>query len=534
MSTASTSVTTDNTLENTLDNTPDFPGNFEPVSGRPTIPRPPKPDWSERLAKRQTLQRWDAAAVLGSALFGGLCILVASKSGPATIGATMACLVFSITVIVVGKLRRKASFLMLGAAVVLAAFLTIRTSPWLVSLNAIMIVALSVSAATYNLSGNLWGPMSTIARRVIRSMFSVPAGASEGLTAVASLLPTPTEQTPDRKAAVSSTLRGALFAAPLLLVMLALFASADSVFASYLHLPTLSSNWFNNLVVVVVGAVFLLGLIRLAKTSTDDPVLSKKAGSGELAVVLGGFVVLYGAFAFTQIIAAIGGATYVNERTGGSYKEYARSGFFQLLLASAITLVLLFIARGSLERNDGIRTRSVRILSVMLCVLSIVVVLASMQRIALYSQEFGQTMLRVYSSTFAGWLGLVFALIGISAIVPAKRQWIAPAALTLAVAGLIGMNLYNPEARVAKNNLDRALATGDLYTTYFSKLSADAVPTIATGIEKLSGDLKVTSTTQVCEFLINNPALRTDDGFMTFNQSQRNAAAAVHKLCERA
>jgi MFS family permease len=458
-------------------------------------------------------------------------MLVASKSGPATIGATAACLIGATVVSIAGELRRKASLLMLGAAVILAAFLTIRTSPWLVSLNAIMIVALGISAASYNRSGNLWGPMSTIVRRVFRSMFSVPGGASVGLTAVASLLPTPSEQTPDRRAAASSTFRGALFAAPLLLVMLALFASADPVFASYLYLPTVSSGWFNNLAVVAIGAVFLLGLTRLAKTTADDPVLKRKAGSGELAIVLGGFVVLYTAFAFTQIMAAVGGSTYVNERTDGSYKEYARSGFFQLLIASAITLVLLFIARGSLERNDGIKTRSVRILSVMLCGLSIVVVLGSMQRIALYSQEFGQTMLRVYSSTFAGWLGVVFALIGLAAMVPAKRQWIAPAALALAVAGLIGMNLYNPEARVAKNNLDRALATGDLYTTYFSKLSADAVPTIANGIEKLGGDLKKTSTTQVCEFLRENPALRPDNGFLTFNQSQRNATAAVRKLC---
>ena len=86
-------------------------------------------------------------------------------------------------------------------------------------------------------------------------------------------------------------------------------------------------------------------------------------------------------------------------------------------------MVLLFVARGALERRDEAKVRLVRILSVMLCVLSIVVVLASMQRIALYSQEFGQTMLRVYSSTFAGWLGVVFALVGVAAMVPAKRQW---------------------------------------------------------------------------------------------------------------
>ena len=143
------------------------------------------------------------------------------------------------------------------------------------------------------------------------------------------------------------------------------------------------------------------------------------------------------------------------ERTGGSYKEYARSGFFQLLVASGITLILLFVARGPAGGKTGIKTSMIRTLSILLCALSIAVVLASMQRIALYSHEFGQTMLRFYGSTFAGWLGLVFGLIALSALVPAKRQWIAPASLLLAVAGLIGMNFYNPEARVAVTSRSR-------------------------------------------------------------------------------
>jgi Domain of unknown function (DUF4173) len=505
----------------------------EPVIGRLDIPKPPKPLWRERVIRRQTLGRGDAATVLGSSVFGGVCILLASKSGPATMATTLACFVAALTLIITAQLRRRTSLLMVGAALILASFLVVRTSPWLVSLDVIMIVTLGIGAASYNRAGTLWGPMSIIGRRLLRSMFSVPAGASEGLLALSSLLPAPTEITPDRRAAASSTLRGLLIATPLLLIMLGLFASADPVFASYVHIPTINTGWFNNGVIVLLGTMLLLGLVRLAKAEHNDPVLTKKAGTGELSVVLGGFVLLYATFAFTQVAAAIGGATYVNERTGGSYKEYARSGFFQLLIASAITLVLLFVARGSLERREGSRTRSVRVLSLVLCVLSIVVVLASMQRIALYSQEFGQTMLRVYSSTFAGWLGMVFALVGVATVIPAKRQWIAPASLALAVAGLIGMNLYNPEAHVAKTNLDRALTTGDLYTTYFSKLSADSVPTIANGIAKLTGQLKIDSTTQVCEFLKENPALYDQEEVLSYNRSQRNAAASVHKLCDR-
>jgi Domain of unknown function (DUF4173) len=309
-----------------------------------------------------------AATLLGLASFGGACILGAVKSGPATLGATLAWFLTAVVLITSGQLRRKASLLMLSAGAVLALFLSVRTSPWLVSLDVIMIIVLSIGAASYNRLGNVWGPMSTILRRVVRAVIFVSVGASEVVTTVASMLPTTAKQTPDRKAAAGSKRRGVIVAAPLLLVMLALFASADPVFASYAHLPTVSSNSFNDLAIAFLGAVSILGLTRLAKTPISDPTLKTKVTSSELSIVLGGFVMIYSAFAFTQIVATIGGATYVQERTGGSYKEYARSGFFQLLIASAITLILLFIARGPLERSKAAQARQVQVLSLILCI----------------------------------------------------------------------------------------------------------------------------------------------------------------------
>ena len=62
---------------------------------------------------------------------------------------------------------------------------------------------------------------------------------------------------------------------------MALFTSADPVFASYVNLPTVSSGLLNNLVIIVLGAAATLGLTRLAKTRTDDPAFnrSQKAAS---------------------------------------------------------------------------------------------------------------------------------------------------------------------------------------------------------------------------------------------------------------
>jgi hypothetical protein len=500
--------------------------------------RPPVKTFAEKLALRQTMKRSAATWLLLSALVGGLSLRFAFANGPATIATAMAIVVFSAIMVSRCRVRRRVSIVMIAGAISLAIFLPLRTSPWLIPLNLVAIVLLLSGAASYNMSGNVWGPVSLLIRRLFSSAFRVVAGIDEAVTTVASIVPIPgnsdSESVTERRANIRSIARGTFISAPLLAVMATLFAGADPVFASYLRLPALSMGWLAELVIVGIGAIMVLGLFRLSHTIRADIALGKPIGNNELTTVLGGFVSLYVVFATLQIAAAVGGAKYVRERTGGSYKEYARSGFFQLLAASAITLVLLFIARGALRRTQARHQTVISVLSVVLCGLSVVVVASSIQRILLYSQEYGQTMLRVYSATFAVWLGGVFVLVGIAAVMRSKREWVGFVSLALAFVGLLGMNVFNPERYVAQHNLHRAMATGDLYTPYLAKLSAEAVPAIADGIAKLPITSREDVRRRVCDDLKANAAYRADGSSLwSHNVARQQAQVAVDRLCAR-
>ncbi len=503
----------------------------------------PNPHWvgnrtlADRIAAHRTMARGEAVRSLGAALAVGVGIRVAVANGVQTIATSLAIALSVVVLVGPGRVRRRASLVMMLFALCFAMFLSLRSSPWLISLDVIVSVLLIISAASYSKGGTIWSPMSVLLRRNIRAVGSVLTGLPLVTDTLASVLPTTVNINDERRRWIRSVIRGCLVAGPLLFIMGMLFAAADPVFASFLTVPKVSDVFLKNRLadVLIVGAASLcaFGVFRTTKTDRADPVLTRSFGAHELITVMSGFVALYAAFAATQILAAVGGEQYVLTRTGGSYKEYARSGFFQLLAASAITLIVLFAARGSLQRCVG-RTRTILgSLSIILCTLSIVVVGSSVHRIRLYSGEYGQTMLRLYSTTFAIWLGVVFALLGVGSLLRAKTEWVGPVSIALAVTGLLGMNVFNPEAYVARHNLERAQHTGDVYTPYLSRLSADAVPALFAGIARLSEPLRSETKHAVCLDLVGNDTLLEGaDQPLGYNAARRDALAMVRRHCQ--
>ena len=105
-------------------------------------------------------------------------------------------------------------------------------------------------------------------------------------------------------------------------------------------------------------------------------------------------------------------------------------------------------------------------------------VVVSMLRLHMYADAFGLTMLRLYTTVFAGWVGLVLALAAIALWWPSGREWLAPTVVALALLGVFAMNVVNPEALVARQNLARAEVSGRLDAEYLRGLSTDAVAVV--------------------------------------------------------
>jgi hypothetical protein len=279
--------------------------------------------------------------------------------------------------------------------------------------------------------------------------------------------------------------RGLMFAAPLLFLFGALFVAADSVFQDYVSnaVPNPGELTFHVVLIALFGWVSA-GLLREYLTR-PSPVRMEvrpffRLGATELTVVLALLDLLFLAFVLVQIRYLFGGASTVEARTSLTYAEYARHGFFELVTVAALVLPLLLLFDWLRRREDGRSDRLFKLLAGALILLLFVVMASALQRMRLYQREYGLTELRVYTTGFMLWLAVVLVWAGVT-VLRGRRDLFAVGALVSGFAAILTINVVNPDALIARTNLDRP----NLDLPYLMRLSDDATPTLAKALPSL-------------------------------------------------
>ena len=268
-----------------------------------------------------------------------------------------------------------------------------------------------------------------------------------------------------------------------------LFASADAAFARVVAdlLPDISIltvfRW--GFVFTVVG----LGTLGAAYLVSAPPNLDGDGGKRrarlrrvEWVLPVGLLVLLFGGFVLVQLTVLFGGATHVLRTMDLTYAEYARSGFWQLLFVTALTLPVLGAAARWAPRDTRADRVLIRALLGGLAALTLVVVASALYRMHVYEQAYGFTRLRLSVQAVEVWLGGVFLMV-LAAGVRLRARWLPQAVAASAVAVLLGLAALNPDRFIADRNIDRYRAGGRLDVSYLAHLSADAVP----ALERLDG-----------------------------------------------
>lgn len=277
--------------------------------------------------------------------------------------------------------------------------------------------------------------------------------------------------------------RGAIFGSVLVLPFGALFWTADAMFAELgrgMPLASLSSLPAR-VVVFVLVLCCALGLALAARREWSDPALpsTRRFSLPEWAVPLALLDLLFLTFVVVQMGVLFGGHDHVLETTGLTYAEYARQGFWQLIVAAALTLGVIAAALGFADTRSSRERAALRGLVGALCLLTIVIVVSALHRLHLYEAAFGLTRTRLAAESLAWGLGGFFALLLLAGAVGRIRTHLARIAVAGAGVGLLAFSLSNPDGRIAERNVDRWRATGNLDVAYLQGLSADAVPALA-------------------------------------------------------
>jgi hypothetical protein len=138
---------------------------------------------------------------------------------------------------------------------------------------------------------------------------------------------------------------------------------------------------------------------------------------------------------------------------GMTYAEYARSGFFQLVLVAVINLIVTVI---SLKHVRFDRPDRPAILNCALCLLSILTIflgLSALRKMYLYICVYGLTKDRLLTSVFMIYLILVFLLLTIGYFYKVKYREIILMNAAIIIAALIMFG--NTDGIIARYNISR-------------------------------------------------------------------------------
>lgn len=210
-------------------------------------------------------------------------------------------------------------------------------------------------------------------------------------------------------------------------------------------------------------------------------------GIVETGIVMGLLDVLFLAFVIVQLRYFFGGAALVQSSTGLTYAEYARRGFFELVTVAALVLPLLLGIHWLLRKDNPIHERIFRVLAGAQLVLLFVIMCSAVARMRLYQSEYGLTELRLYTTAFMGWLGLVFVWFA-ATVLRGQRERFACGALIAGFVMIGTLHVINPDALIVRVNTAQAQAGRAFDANYASGLSADAAPALLEAMPTLTTD----------------------------------------------
>jgi len=351
------------------------------------------------------------------------------------------------------------------------------------------------------------------------------------------------EQSTGKKLRSGAVLRGVLIALPLVALLGVLLASADAVFSSRL------SGLFNWIRIekpeeFVLRSLFVLGLSyclfgliwhALSKTlekkalEPDQALVKPFLGMTESTIILAALNLLFAVFVLVQMRYFFAGEQNINLE-GFTYAEYARRGFFELVVAAVITLLVHYGLASFTRREDRGRKLLFTILATLLLLQTGVILFSAFRRLSLYEAAYGFTQARLTAHVFMAFLGLVLALSIIMEITRAYKRLAVSLLLVILAFGLT-LSFLNVDRTIARQNIQHAQAGSELDLAYLAGLSEDAVPELFRAFDdpKLAPELKaglgLALSCRAARFRQNDP----DSSFWASWHASRAAASKLYQ-----
>ena len=292
-------------------------------------------------------------------------------------------------------------------------------------------------------------------------------------------------------------LLGLVISIPLLIVILALLISADEVFAQILEpikeflgnilsIRFWASAYFRILIFVIVCIYFMAFICNILKFDTDTKnkqngieIKMQNITVNTVLTVLNIVYLLFTIVQFTYLFTKIGVDGSFN------YADYARQGFFQLMIVTIINFVIILLTNANKRETSKAVNIYTKIMNLFLIIFTVVMICSSFLRMYLYEQEFGYTFLRLMVFFILA-TELVLIIPTIAYVFTKKVKLLKSYIVIIAIMYAL-INFSNVDKTIARRNVDRYIANSKLSVSeersktdfnYLKRLSIDAIPDI--------------------------------------------------------
>lgn len=276
-----------------------------------------------------------------------------------------------------------------GALALLALAFSLRASSELLTLNGI-----AIAAGVVLLSVRVEGRRLRDARASELAIASVElpvASAVRGWHVVSRALRRPASAEGDHRGGAlgghgRDVFLGCLIAIPILGVFATLLAASDTGFRRILErtfnfdVASIADHAITILWVAGIALTALIAALASTPTSRIEERRAEWAGPAVVWIVLGSTCALFAAFLAVQGSYLFGGSAYLEKQTGLTAAEYARDGFYELIVVSGLTVALILAARASFRARVG-SSVAYRVLAPLLSLLAIVLLGSAMARL---------------------------------------------------------------------------------------------------------------------------------------------------------
>ena len=419
----------------------------------------------------------------------------------------------------------------------LSATFAIHSNPVLLARNSVLIPLLLLVQTTLLVYGYEWSSVRCVSRFIGRLTDHISANVPKVLLELISLATVANRMAPERRKTLKNIFIGLIISVPLLVIVIPLLASADTVFQKFLAdilkpLESIGSiPLAEHVGVIGIITVLLFGYLAVVlKAEVEGVSVPVERGTGgsdativvTVLVMVNAVYILFCAIQFTYLF---GGEEVIRSIPDYTYAEYARRGFSELIVVTIINLSILLIGL-RFTRNGGKLDRLVLALRCLLVLCTVIMLYSAHLRLKLYEDAYGYTYARIFAHTFIGFLFTLFML----TLYKLWRREL-PLLKAFAVAALLAyttLNYVNIDAIIAQRNIDRYFRTGKIDFDYLQELSYDAIPELTRLSADSYGDMAAKAETVLLRD--KQAELNSESPWQSYNLSRAKARRILSEI----